>query len=159
MSINKGQYTLVNEEICRVKNLLEKVAIDRKAVFDVRSHVPCSEDLTKNLDQYVESLRYHGIEGAWHTVTAAAGLEFLVHAAQFNLAFEFDRYASYPDALELSEAFFELFEEPFECWISWWVGSDGKYKSWTPISDSTFDRGVVLVDSFKIGILWFEDED
>lgn len=31
--------------------------------------------------------------------------------------------------------------------------------SWTPISQATFDAGVVVVDKKNIGMIWVEDED
>jgi hypothetical protein len=32
-------------------------------------------------------------------------------------------------------------------------------KSWDPLTDSTFDSGIVAVSKSRIGAIWFEDED
>ncbi|MCY8452028.1 hypothetical protein MOC98_03925 [Bacillus spizizenii] len=31
--------------------------------------------------------------------------------------------------------------------------------SWSPISQATFDAGLVVIDKKKIGMIWAEDED
>ena len=35
----------------------------------------------------------------------------------------------------------------------------GRLSNWSPISDSTFDTGVICLSSSKIGVLWVQDED
>ena len=34
-----------------------------------------------------------------------------------------------------------------------WAGS------WDPVTDATFDTGIVALDAKTVGLMWFEDED
>jgi len=75
---------------------------------------------------------------------------------------------SYQDAEHLSREFLGLFAAgarffmngKFEEWMP--NNSDHgllKLSSWGGITRSTFDTGVICIDSNQVGILWFEDED
>lgn len=33
------------------------------------------------------------------------------------------------------------------------------FESWTPLTEATFDSGIIVCDIDKVGIAWFEDED
>lgn len=59
----------------------------------------------------------------------------------------------------LAEGFLALFETS-RCHYYTNDCSDGeRLSTWDPISDSTFDLGVVVSDEQHIGILWVQDED
>ncbi|WP_254610248.1 hypothetical protein [Bacillus tequilensis] len=36
---------------------------------------------------------------------------------------------------------------------------DVRLSSWSPITQATFDAGLVVIDKKKIGMFWVEDED
>ena len=71
-------------------------------------------------------------------------------------------------AVSISQQFLAAFVEPVRYFTN--AIFDAEYepqircelvtlKSWNPISDSTFDTGVICLDATHIGILWAEDED
>lgn len=66
------------------------------------------------------------------------------------------------DARNLASNFISLFdpESKYYSNSTWNKNEYGKNISgWNPLTEATFDSGIIVVDKNKIGIAWFEDED
>lgn len=69
------------------------------------------------------------------------------------------------DAIELADAFIDLAPEPHTYFTNGdWAdamraGADADDVGFDPISDSTFDAGIICVGEGVVSILWVEDED
>jgi hypothetical protein len=68
------------------------------------------------------------------------------------------------EAERIAAGFLDLFGRPVRCYSNsdWEPDQPGgilQLAHWNPISDSTFDSGVVATDGVAAGLLWFEDED
>ncbi|MDM5302326.1 hypothetical protein QUF44_12140 [Bacillus subtilis] len=78
-----------------------------------------------------------------------------------DLAYEFT-LSSKSIASELCDYFFDYFADVPTYYINADVVVHSGYvelSSWTPISQATFDAGLVVADKKKIGMIWVEDED
>ncbi|PJZ00979.1 hypothetical protein CPT06_07875 [Bacillus vallismortis] len=78
-----------------------------------------------------------------------------------DLAYEIS-LSSEPIAFELSDYFFHYFSDDPVYVTNADVdvqSGDVRLSSWSPITQATFDAGVVVVDKKKIGLIWVEDED
>jgi hypothetical protein len=71
---------------------------------------------------------------------------------------------SLEEAEELAERFLSYFSDT----ARYYSNSEWKKKestgthhlnSWDPLTDATFDSGLIIIDEKQIGITWFEDED
>lgn len=66
------------------------------------------------------------------------------------------------EARNLASGFISLFDATSNYYSnSTWHQheSGGNIRAWAPLTEATFDSGIIVVDNHKIGIAWFEDED
>ena len=112
--------------------------------------MPC-EDCKKNLDK----------------VTRKIASQILTHLLNEDMAYSAE-IMEMSEAKEFSNQFFSFFEKDALCysnsdWNKNKYSKDKKFEfglgSSNPLTDSTFDSGVIICDSKKIGIAWFQDED
>ncbi|MEO1075960.1 MAG: hypothetical protein AAFX41_08350 [Bacteroidota bacterium] len=82
-----------------------------------------------------------------------------------DLAYDSDRMPL-REAERLAEAFLSMFEDPVVLTNgSWGIPTTQTSErlrtgpSWFPITDSTFDGGIVCVGRERVGIVWVQDED
>jgi hypothetical protein len=67
---------------------------------------------------------------------------------------------SLSEAKQLLLRFFSFFAADCQFFTNASFNNDySRIKSWNPITKATFDTGVVIVNTHRIGILWVEDED
>ncbi|APH69061.1 hypothetical protein [Bacillus sp. LR_5] len=78
-----------------------------------------------------------------------------------DLAYEYS-LSSEPIASELCDYFLRYFSDDPVYDTNADVDVQPDYVeliSWSPISQATFDAGLVVIDKKKIGMIWAEDED
>jgi hypothetical protein len=117
-------------------------------------------------DAFVCSLGFQGISGAWQLVSPSDARTILERVLARDLAYNGPVMAD-SSASKLSDRFLALFDVDVLCLTNgtYHIPSVQSSKqvrvgpTWNPISESTFDTGVVCVDNSRIGILWVEDED
>jgi hypothetical protein len=72
-------------------------------------------------------------------------------------------YGAPTDALDLAELcardFLSLFPEESQFLTNSPDPIGAESRGWRPLTDATFDAGVVVVSEHRVGALWFEDED
>ena len=95
----------------------------------------------------------------WIPLAAEQALDHLTHCIHGHLAYSSVELVPRPSAEELARMFCAFFphERNYYFTNQEAVGHDAS--AWTPLSDSTFDSGVVIIAQDLAGILWFEDED
>jgi len=97
----------------------------------------------------------------WREISSKDGRILCADRAKNGLAYNPNLYkqsarARYPK----SDAFFDLFDEGACCFVNWGeLSNDGRSGSWSPMTCSTFDLAVGVVDADKVGIFCIEDED
>lgn len=117
-----------------------------------------AEGISAHLDAFVSALRFKAIGAEWREITGEQARTFLRHILSQSLA-----YGSEVMPVEVADGFADRFLDTFS--------SDGRYFTngilykrvdaawWTPISDATFDTGVLCADSSTTGMLWIQEED
>ena len=149
-----------------LESRLSKVAKRRGGHFHVRpSESP--KDPRAAADDIARSLRFRAIGEAWDLVSptlAARTLAYLLH-----------QWLAYPrefmppaEAQALADRFVASFgPDPICLTNAEWFGGEpgplpdprGPSLSWMPITESTFDAGVVCFGNGQAGMLWFEEGD
>ncbi len=129
---------------------------DRTAAVDQRGYPVV-------LDEFVGTLGFRGLAVLWIEVSIQAAKALVREILLKDLAYRI-AMMSEKEADLLTERFFALFDDSVRCFTNGNIvlpdaDPSGVPGSWNPISDATFDAGVVCLGSSRIGILWVEDED
>jgi hypothetical protein len=117
-------------------------------------------------DRVVEARGFSGLGDRWLRVDKADAKRALMGMLERDLAYN-EEIMSRPEAEILADRWFELTSEPRSFWTngSWADPVEGLRPdrtvgpSWSPITMSTFDGGVVAVDKVQAVMLWVQDED
>jgi hypothetical protein len=62
-------------------------------------------------------------------------------------------------AKELARQFLEQFGAEAKFYSNGWTGWETGSTSWNPVTDATFDTGVLIIGNDRSGCIWVEDED
>jgi hypothetical protein len=118
------------------------------------------------VDVFVSTLGFDGLANQWQSVSPSEAQIILTRVLERDLAYNLPILAE-SAALHLADRFLALFNQDVHCF------TNGTYHQlpsesspsvqvgpgWDPISDSTFDTGIVCLDNARMGIVWVEDED
>ena len=117
------------------------------------------------LDAFVEQLQCTGLRDAWIIVGRDAARLLLTRLLSRDLALNAP-IMSAEDAARLAERFMEQFPSPSRFFTNANVLDDDDSAiddTWTgsfsSLTASTFDTGIVAIGEGRIGILWIKDED
>jgi hypothetical protein len=115
------------------------------------------------LDEFVATFGFKGLGDAWIEVSSQAATKLVREILLKDLAYRV-AMMSEDEAALLAKRFFALFDGSVRCFTNGnLVVQDADPTevpgSWNPITEATFDAGVVCLGSCRIGILWVEDED
>lgn len=109
-----------------------------------------------SVDSYVREFGFKPLAARWRFIDRKEALGILKRVLARDLAYD-TPLMDPARAQVLAERFLSLFSaRPIYC-------TNGSFESsgsaWNPITESTFDRGVVAQDDKGIGIIWVQDED
>lgn len=116
---------------------------------------------TDRADALVASLGLKSMGDRWFKISRPTSRNLLVHFLQEDLAYN-ARLMPTEDANRLAADFLSYFNEGLEYFTNGPVEKDGTLndcRAWNPITDATFDGGIIAVAPASIGILWVSDED
>src|SRR5262249_2284587 len=132
----------------------------------LRPRSPSVEDARVLIDAFVASLGFSGLGQGWEEINrdqAESILRLILHK---DLAYRMP-ITPLEKATSLAGRFLALFSRSARWFTNGTYhlapvrtpngGSAGP--SWNPISQATFDTGVVCIDESRIGIMWVQDED
>lgn len=114
-----------------------------------------------DVNHFVKCYGYHELGDQWNAVDEQTARHLMTYILSKDLAYEFT-LSSKSIASELCDYFFDYFADVPTYYINADVVVHSGYvelSSWTPISQATFDAGLVVADKKKIGMIWVEDED
>lgn len=115
-------------------------------------------------DALAKALGLRRLGAAWRTISRVEARDALAAVLARDMAYE-SECMSPSAAAEFVEEFFGRFDTDAAFLTNGEFPpatpekADGWRGSWTPLTDATFDTGVVAVDSARAGLLWVEDED
>ena len=128
--------------------------------FDLDSPLPA-------VNAFVQQCGFKPLADGWQAIDAAGARRILVNILHRDMAYSIERMPP-EDAARIADAVLhDAVAVPARFYTN---GSYDKQPetlsdrvtcgpSWNPITDATFDSGVVFVTACKIGLLWIEDED
>ncbi|OCA85076.1 hypothetical protein [Pseudobacillus wudalianchiensis] len=116
---------------------------------------------TAVVDSFVKELGFRPIGEKWEQITQHEARNILMYLFSMDMAYDAE-LESKPLADELSDYFLSTFSLQSKIFTAGYFEENSgffKLQTWEPITDATFDTGIVVLDANKIGILWVEDED
>ncbi len=111
------------------------------------------------IDLLMKALNYSPLGQQWKEINREEAQKILLLILTKDLAYN-TNLMSLSDAKQLLLRFLSFFKA--DCQFFTNASFNNKYsriKSWNSITQATFDTGVVIVNTNRIGILWVEDED
>lgn len=129
----------------------------------VTCEIGCRKHSSNLLDvnHFVKRHGYHGLGDQWNAVDEQTARNLMSYIRSKDLAYEYS-LSSEPIASELCDYFLRYFSDDPVYDTNADVDVQPDYVeliSWSPISQATFDAGLVVIDKKKIGMIWAEDED
>ena len=109
-----------------------------------------SSPVAAAIDAFVGTLGFKGLGDEWMEVPRIDAVQIVTKVLHKDLAYGVQMVTE-EEATILAEKFIALFGEAARFYSNHFGG-------W-PISESTFDAGVVGISNDQLGILWVEDED
>jgi hypothetical protein len=119
-------------------------------------HTRC--DIVEGRMSIVEAARSFDLEGdntTYRCVETPEAESIAIRLLRAGLAHEVE-IMSLPRAKELWRRFLDVFEGQN---IRLVTNASQDATSWTPATQSTFDMGVLVIGTDKVGCLWVEEED
>jgi hypothetical protein len=95
---------------------------------------------------------------AWTPLSAPEALEAATRVLHSDLVYDLP-VMKRDLAKELARRFIECFEDGAAFVTNGTFALDRTGGGWSPLTDATFDSGVIGVSTERIGLLWVEDED
>jgi hypothetical protein len=132
--------------------------------FRRRAELTAADDPRDVADALVRTLGLRPLGGAWREITRAAALASLRDVLERDRAYGAELMSAV-DATSLADEFLDRFDATAQFYTNGTFPqqtephTDGWAGSWDPITQATFDTGVVAVDERAAGLLWVEDED
>jgi hypothetical protein len=117
------------------------------------------------IDGYVTELGFESPGENWCALSRAQALLIAAKVLERDLAYTSEVM---PEAV--ARAFAEEFAAHFDDCAEFFtnatfedhlarVAPGDSVSSWSPITEATFDTGVIAVDEHRVGLIWVEDED
>lgn len=111
------------------------------------------------LDQFARRHGLYPIADGWQELTRGGAVSLATAVLARDMAYDV-RLMSDPEALELTERFVTTFSDSARFFTNNNRGMPGDAsRGWTPLTESTFDVGILGVDEHLIGVLVVQDED
>jgi len=108
-------------------------------------------------DMLAEAAHYTPIGSGWTPLSREQAESLLAYVLTHDLAYRAETMSA-DRATELASAFVDLAGPEAE-FLTNGSTPDAPAASWAPISEATFDTGVVAVAASHVAMLWVEDED
>jgi len=112
---------------------------------------------SSSVDSYVNTFEFTPLGSTWRSIDRRSALGILQRVLERDLAYDIPMMESARAQL-LVEQFLSLFSGSAHYYTNGSRNSDG-FLGWDPITESTFDHGVVVHDDHTIGMIWVQDED
>jgi len=111
---------------------------------------------TEIIDDYVATLGFSTLRGKWIAIDRTVAQSLLTVVLHKDLAYKMEAM-TLDFASTAAKCFIDIFSKEARFFTNGtWLNDTA---GWTPITNATFDAGVVAFDELQIGVLWVEDED
>lgn len=156
------------------KDLLLKLNVLRDlgkitACFESYEELAAIEEtnLIHQIDNYIESLGFHKIDDNWLEISESNAHNTLHYLITHSIAYGTELMFS-NELSEVVQEFMNLFLTNCRYFTNgnWYEISKTVNNSsvrlgpsWTPLSEATFDGGIVWISTKQVGIIWIEEND
>ncbi|MFZ3590111.1 hypothetical protein ACOI1C_12720 [Bacillus sp. DJP31] len=106
-------------------------------------------------------LKSHRIKEKWERINRGTAGRIIEYILSSDMAYDLELRTK-PISKNLSDYFLSQFTTEVEYYTNGKFDKESgifRLRSWTSLTNSTFDTGVLVIDMSKIGILWAEDND
>jgi hypothetical protein len=149
-----------------LKSMILKARTAGKTTVLLRDLPPATAASPDFLDPFVTSHGFTGIGNEWHEISLAEANTLICRILERDLAYNVE-LMSHTQSCILRDRFLASFDQQVRfftngtfCAPSTSLSQDVvQGPRWSPITQATFDTGVVAADGKRIGMLWVEDED
>lgn len=125
--------------------------------IDLKQTDLSTSDEIKAADNYVQELGLAPLGAGWKELDKAAAEDSLTQLLHLSQAYH-DELLPLSTAQELAQFFLGLFDSYNSSFYSNGIFGPSS-SSWNPLTESTFDKAVLVMDHEAIGIICVEDED
>lgn len=141
---------------------LRELAISKRRAgvltIDYRAMSKPTTSPENTADDFVLSLGFKPLGKRWRSIERAEALNSLELLLFHDLAYQHPLMEK-KTAHFIAESFLSLFS-PFDCrFLTNGSFDERSMLRRTPITESTFDHGVIAFDDKSIGMIWAQDED
>jgi hypothetical protein len=141
-------------------NKLTQIINDRRKAGVVHIKMVTHNDGIQNalsiVSSLVSSLGFKIDKAIWNEVDSAFAEAHLTSILNKDLAYEVEIMPK-EEANRLAIEFLKNFSGDKKIFTN--LRPSPETHVWNPVTKATFDTGIIVVDSLKVGILWVEDED
>ncbi|BAY34772.1 hypothetical protein NIES2107_66790 [Nostoc carneum NIES-2107] len=118
-----------------------------------------ADELTEILDLFVTQMGYVGIGDRWQEIHQDAAQKIVVFVLKKDLAYS-AKIMPTEEAEKISTKILNLFANPCRFFTNAvFVNDYSALSAWDSLTNSTFDTGILVVNSTMMGMLWVKDED
>jgi hypothetical protein len=100
----------------------------------------------------------HDDPSAFAPITGSDAVALVASILHKDMAYSYPMMAE-ERARELAEQFLKQFGAEAKLYSNGWTGWETGSTSWNPVTDATFDTGVLIIGNDRSGCIWVEDED
>jgi len=129
-----------------------------KMTFELREMETLAKPRKIVPDEFVSSYGFKSLGKAWRWVDRLEALRSLHRVLHADLAYQHPMMEQ-KTACFIAEGFISLFSHFSATFCTNGSVDERGLLSWSPITDASFDHGIVAFDEKHIGIIWVEDED
>jgi hypothetical protein len=135
-----------------------------EVIFEIQEMEFCHSNKTPTsrreiIDLLMRNLNCSTLGKQWIEINREEAKKILLLILTKDLAYK-TNLMSLSEAKQLLLRFFSFFTADCKFFTNASFTNDySRIKSWNSITKATFDTGVVIVNTHRIGILWVEDED
>lgn len=121
-------------------------------------HCGVSRFAHKDVLELAREFGLHDDPSAFAPVTASNAVALVASILHEDMAYSQPMMAA-ERAKKLAEQFLGQFGAEARFFSNGWTGWDDGSTGWNPVTDATFDTGILVIGSDRSGCIWVEDED
>ena len=116
-------------------------------------------DIPASLDAFVTRLGYKAINDQWIEINISDARHIIVQILKEDLAYNYECMSEKEANTFVEEIFTTLNVDQGAQFFTNGNYYEEQGNSWCPITNATFDTGVLILNGQKINLVWVEDED
>ncbi|RPK10764.1 hypothetical protein [Priestia endophytica] len=147
------------KDFAEFKNVLLKKRSAGKVTCSMAKR--SQRSIFEDINDFAEELGFQEVEASLNLIDKQIARKIITYVLSMDLAYDSD-LDSKPIARDLCNYFVSLFSSKAKYYTNAEFDEEWGYfkmAGWSPISLSTFDTGIIIVDQDNVGVLWVEDED